>query len=132
MDELDKIKSNVVHCKRARFDTYIGRPSKWANRFVIGKDGTRDEVIAKYKQWLMQQPELLAAAREELAGKVLGCWCRPQHRCHGDVLAEIANAAQEPLPRVWARKPTNFSRGMNGYPQHSLSCRHAQDTVKWS
>ena len=98
------MKSSVVHCKRARFDTYIGRPSKWGNRFVIGRDGTRDEVIEKYRQWLMQQPALLAAAREELAGKVLGCFCAPQ-KCHGDVLAEIANASQEPLPpnrRIYA------------------------------
>jgi hypothetical protein len=26
---------------------YVGRPSKWGNPFVIGRDGTRDEVIAK-------------------------------------------------------------------------------------
>jgi len=26
---------------------YIGRPSKWGNPFVIGKDGDREEVIAK-------------------------------------------------------------------------------------
>jgi hypothetical protein len=25
---------------------YVGRPSKWGNRYVIGRDGSRDEVIA--------------------------------------------------------------------------------------
>ena len=37
--------TRVVHCKRAPFDIYIGRPSKWANPFVIGRDGNREQVI---------------------------------------------------------------------------------------
>ena len=28
---------------------YIGRPSKWGNPFVIGRDGARADVIAKYR-----------------------------------------------------------------------------------
>jgi hypothetical protein len=31
------------------------------------------------------------AALPELRGKKLGCWCKPGP-CHGDVLAELANA----------------------------------------
>ena len=27
---------------------YIGRPSPWGNPYAIGRDGTRDDVIAKY------------------------------------------------------------------------------------
>jgi hypothetical protein len=78
----------VVHCKRARYDVYIGRPSKWGNPYVIGRDGTREQVIERYEQWLLQQPELMAAL-SELAGKTLGCWCAP-HACHGEVLAQLA------------------------------------------
>ena len=66
---------------------YIGRPSKWGNPFVIGKDGTRKEVIQKYREWLSQHPELIEAARRELAGKDLVCYCAPK-ACHGDVLIE--------------------------------------------
>ena len=40
--------TRVVHCKRAPFDIYIGRPSKWGNPFVIGRDGNREQVIEKY------------------------------------------------------------------------------------
>ncbi len=80
----------VVHCKRAAHDVYIGRPSKWGNPFVIGRDGTREEVIARYEAWLLEQPELVLAL-PELAGKTLGCWCAPR-ACHGDVLARLANA----------------------------------------
>ena len=80
----------VVHCKKSPHDVYIGRPSKWGNPFVVGKDGSREEVVEKYEQWLKTQPELVAAL-PELKGKVLGCWCSPQ-LCHGDVLARLANS----------------------------------------
>jgi hypothetical protein len=70
-------------------EIYIGRPSIWGNPFVIGKDGQRDDVIAKYETWLLgngQFVDQLAA----LAGKDLVCWCAPA-RCHGDVLVRLAN-----------------------------------------
>ncbi len=79
----------VVPCKRAPHDVYIGRPSKWGNPFVVGRDGTRAQVIERYERWLVEQPELVAAL-PELAGKTLGCWCAPQG-CHGDVLARLAS-----------------------------------------
>ena len=81
--------SSVVHCEKDRFDLYIGRPSKWGNPFIIGKDGTRKEVIEKYKVWILDQPDLMSSLYE-LEGKVLGCWCKP-NSCHGDVLADLAN-----------------------------------------
>ncbi|MCA9428195.1 MAG: DUF4326 domain-containing protein [Candidatus Omnitrophica bacterium] len=81
----------VVHCRRAKCDVYVGRPSKWGNPFKIGLDGTREEVIHKYRTWLLEErPDLVAAAKEELKDKILGCWCAPKP-CHGDVLSEIAN-----------------------------------------
>ena len=80
--------TKVVHCKRELYDVYIGRPSKWGNPFAIGKDGTRQEVIAKYETWVQAQPTLMTAL-PELRGKRLGCWCSPQS-CHGDVLARLA------------------------------------------
>jgi hypothetical protein len=89
------INPNVVHCKRSRFDVYIGRPSKWGNPFVIGRDGTRQQVIDKYRAWILARPDLIAAAQSELRGKVLGCWCAP-NPCHGAVLAEIANSDKTP------------------------------------
>lgn len=80
----------VVHCKRDEFDVYIGRPGPWGNPFHIGTDGTREEVVEKYAAWVLTQPELLATIKDELKGKVLGCWCSPK-LCHGDILMEIAN-----------------------------------------
>ena len=80
----------VVHCKRNPFDVYIGRPSKWGNPFKLRDEATRPTVIEQYRAWLMKRPDLIEAAKRELRGKVLGCWCAPR-ACHGDVLAEIAN-----------------------------------------
>ena len=68
---------------------YIGRPSIWGNPFVIGKDGSRDDVIAKYERWLLGNGKLVDQLAA-LAGKDLVCWCAPA-RCHGDVLVRLAN-----------------------------------------
>lgn len=86
-----KLKTQVVHCKKSAYDVYIGRPSDWGNPFVIGKDGDRADVIRKYRNWIMRQPDLLARAKTELRGQRIACWCAPE-ACHGDVLAEIADA----------------------------------------
>lgn len=77
----------VVHCKKEPYDVYIGRGSKWGNPFSIGKDGTREEVIEKYRQYIMGSPQLLKDLYE-LKGKILGCWCKPL-ACHGDVLLDL-------------------------------------------
>lgn len=81
--------TTVTHC-RYMHDVLIDRTTKWGNPFKVGRDGTRLEVIAKYRDYLKTRPDLVAAAKTELVDKVLGCWCKPA-RCHGDVLAEIAN-----------------------------------------
>ena len=71
-----------------RGSVFIGRPSKWGNPFVIGRDGNRATVIAKYEEHLRSRPDLLRAL-PELQGKVLACYCAPLP-CHGDVLARLA------------------------------------------
>lgn len=89
-----EIEKRVVHCKRERFDIYIGRPnrgmpgSKWANPFHIGRDGDRAEVITKYARWIVTQKHLMDSLHE-LRGKILGCWCDPQ-ACHGHFLMYLA------------------------------------------
>lgn len=82
----------VVHCKKEKCDIYIGRPNKWGNPFSIGKDGTREEVIIKYEEWIRNNPELLKDLHE-LKGKTLGCWCSPK-ACHGDVLINLIKESE--------------------------------------
>lgn len=86
--------ARVVHSRKEPYDVYVGRPSKWGNPFVLGRDGTREEVVAKYREWLTQQRPDLAGQIGELRGKVLGCFCAPL-ACHGDVLLELANVVRK-------------------------------------
>ena len=96
--------TRVVHVLREPYDVYIGRQnprlrlgrSKWANPFKIGRDGEREEVLAKYRAYLDTRPDLLAALGE-LRGKTLGCWCKPES-CHGDTLAALADSIPSPNP----------------------------------
>lgn len=69
---------------------YIGRPGPWGNPYKIGKDGTREEVIAKYRRLIYSNPTLVQAIRSQHRGKDLVCWCKPLP-CHGDVLLQVAN-----------------------------------------
>lgn len=76
-------------------DIYIGRPSALGNPYVIGKDGNRDEVIARYKQYIWGKysagdERVCSAIREimdleEITVVRLVCWCAPK-ACHGDVI----------------------------------------------
>ena len=87
-------RTRIVNCRsvgwwegNSNHSVYIGRGSKWGNPFVIGKDGTREEVIEKYRAWVVQQKDLMASL-QELYGKVLVCYCKPLP-CHGDVLVDL-------------------------------------------
>lgn len=95
--------TTIVNKKTDRYDVYIGRHKdpligKWGNPFSH-REGTkaefvvknRTEAIAKYKEWILDQPHLMADLIE-LKGKRLGCWCKPKG-CHGDVLVELADKA---------------------------------------
>ena len=88
--ELPKV-LNKYKNEQTENSIYIGRPSKWGNPFQIGKDGTRDEVIAKYKDWLLKNDNLLSDVRKELKGKNLLCFCAPLP-CHGDILVKLSNS----------------------------------------
>jgi len=96
--------TRVVNVCREACDVRIHRPSVWGNPFTF-KDGTaakyrvatRAEAIAKFREWFLAQPDLVARAKRELRGKTLGCYCKPA-ACHGDVIAEIVDSgAQESL-----------------------------------
>jgi len=83
-------KCKVVNLNIDNYDVYIGRPSsKWKNPYLIGKDGSRKEVIEKYRKYLLSNKKLLNDLHE-LEGKILGCWCKPKP-CHGDVLVKFVN-----------------------------------------
>jgi hypothetical protein len=82
--------TTVVNLRRSEYDVYIGRGSKWGNPFRIGVHGSRDEVIAIYREYVQRMHDLMNSLHE-LKGKRLGCYCYPLP-CHGDVLKELADA----------------------------------------
>ena len=70
----------------------IDRATQWGNPFHIGRDGTRDQVVERYRAHLWGKINDGAIALDDLAalhGRTLACWCAPQ-RCHGEVLAAAA------------------------------------------
>lgn len=90
----------VLNRKHEHGDTggiYVGRPTKFGNPFVVNVDGTRSEVIELYRKRLMSNPKLIAAAKLELAGHDLVCWCAPLP-CHANILLEVANTCGERRP----------------------------------
>ena len=79
--------TKIVHCKKSKYDVYIGRPSKWGNPYHIGVDGAREQVVQKYEEHV-RSSKILMRALPTLAGKTLGCWCNTKP-CHGDVLIKL-------------------------------------------
>ncbi len=70
----------------------IDRRFQWGNRFRIGPDEPRDEVIARYRADLWRRIRAAEVGLDELAalhGKPLACRCAPLP-CHGQVLARAA------------------------------------------
>lgn len=90
----------VVHCKKEKYDVYIGRPSIWGNPFSHKTDSiaefkvaSREEAVKKFEEWILTKPELLSKLFQ-LKGKNLGCWCSPKI-CHGDVLSRLAECVDD-------------------------------------
>lgn len=106
------MKTIVVNKYKEPFQVDISRKSIWGNPYSHNENSnarwivaTREEAIAKYKTWILGQPNLLANLYD-LKGKVLGCTCKPKS-CHGDILAELADSLpdiddhSEPLEVYW-------------------------------
>ena len=84
----------------------VSRPGHWGNPFVVStrlKPGTRigadyiavhsiEEAVETFREFLLQQPELVEEARRDLRGKNLACWCAHNQSCHADVLLELVNS----------------------------------------
>ena len=75
---------------------YPTEDSIFYNPYKIGKDGCRQEVIDKYRKYILHKIDQGEITKEEimrLRGKNLGCWCSPEP-CHGDVLVELIHQIQ--------------------------------------
>jgi len=109
----------------------LGGDGVFGNPYAIGKDGTREEVIEKFKQSRMPElrktPEFQQLVQKYVSeGKVnLVCCCKPQP-CHGDIIAEeVVKAAQsgkapnvgsQPTPAEMPVNPEIIAPEVSGLP----------------
>lgn len=98
------MKPQIVHFKKKPHDVYIGRPSKWGNPFS-SKPGiakfqvsTKVESLNKHRDWILANTDFMDEIKQELRGKVLGCWCENPLACHGYILWKVAN--DQPLTEI--------------------------------
>jgi hypothetical protein len=101
--------TRIVNLNKEPYDIYIGRGSKWGCPYTIIKDrptlakeivDSKEEALSKYKEYVLNSPELMGNL-DELDGKTLGCFCKPEP-CHGDVLLELI--AQKKLMAFFNKK----------------------------
>ena len=64
------------------FEIYGGRDTPWGNYATYGN--CRAETLRNH--WLWLSPATIDAARVELVGKRVGCWCTPK-QCHLENIA---------------------------------------------
>ncbi len=70
------------------------------NRFTAEESGSAQAAVDNFRHWMGLDPDapahfgadLRIAARRDLRGKNLCCWCPLDAPCHADVLLEVANA----------------------------------------
>lgn len=85
------MKTKVVNVHKEPYDVCIMRPSILGNPYMIGRDGTREEVIAKHKKYfhakMLSGDAIFINAVLDLKGLRIGCCCAPKP-CHGDNYVE--------------------------------------------
>jgi hypothetical protein len=96
-----RVESDLFHARVPEGAVYVGRAapglpaSPYANPYRAGIYGAAT-AVELYRAYLAARPRLAEAARLELAGRDLACWCKlpaagePDH-CHAAVLLELAN-----------------------------------------
>lgn len=99
----DRNRTVIVNLRHHKPDVVCDRSSFLGNPFLIGRDGTRDEVCDKFHEHFhkkLTNPEFRAKVLA-LKGKRLGCWCRclpgcnnpkcKSLRCHLESVIEFLN-----------------------------------------
>lgn len=99
---------------------YVGCPSLLGNPYQLGKDGTRLEVIQKYRCWLwgqLKQKGLVHAKLIKLRNQAsvsdltLICWCAPLP-CHAEVIKSCLEWMMTPGYEQWLERQNHPP----GYP----------------
>ena len=127
----------VVHLKKEKgkivqdCDVYIGNEisnsswqlteSKWHDPYHTRWDLLPSQRLQKYKVYIMNNPYLVKSL-EELRGKHLGCLCKSQEYCYGNVLVDLVKTKfKNDFFSVTTKGPLYFFKGQfsplsNCYP----------------
>lgn len=101
--DVRNVRGRVVHCKKAPYDIYVGRPGLLSNpythlplsatsaQFSVSSVQEAVDNFRSYALWRMETDPVFARAIQECKGKVLGCWCGPKKPCHARVILELAS-----------------------------------------
>ncbi len=86
----------------------VDRSTKWGNPFKVGPGRAQDYAVELFGRmltgWICICDSPTAEEQEayramvirdghELRGKNLACWCRPDQKCHADVLLDLKHEA---------------------------------------
>ncbi len=108
----------------------ITRPTRWGNPYPVRRYGLV-RALTLHREWLLGTPAaveearaigcrlrlygpaLADAARHQLDGRVLACWCPFDAPCHGDLLLAVASTVPgEPVPTMpWESENQGDARG---------------------
>jgi hypothetical protein len=104
-----KVKNWAKMSDRAKVHAYVGRKNRsvpstlhgsdgsYGNPFIIGRDGTREDVIEKFEAFISSDApkakEMRKKIQSNLRGLTLACWCGDKP-CHGTIIARIANSTE--------------------------------------
>ena len=70
----------------------VTRGTPWGNPFPVTKDRPALMAVTEFSKMVMGDPDYQARCRQQLQGKNLMCFCKPEDPCHADVLLEVANS----------------------------------------
>jgi hypothetical protein len=78
----DRLPKNIVWV--------VGSKSRWDCPYRVPRDGSREEVLEKYRRHLITAK--LLRHLQELRGKDLACFCSSNRSiCHAELLLHLAN-----------------------------------------
>ena len=94
------MRTRIVNVHKEPYDVCILRPGIYGNPFIIGVNGTQEQVVELFRKYFKQRIHndiIYLQAVMELKGKKIGC-CHDSKPCHGDVYVEFLERKGE-----WAK-----------------------------
>jgi Domain of unknown function (DUF4326)/YspA, cpYpsA-related SLOG family len=69
------------------------RSTIFGNPYEIGKDGTREQVIERFKLWFahLLKDKKFVNELEKLRDRKVGCFCKKEESCHVDIIVDYLN-----------------------------------------